>query len=265
MDNGSDILLRAHTLAGVPVLHAAPAAHWDAPLPTVLLYHGFTRSKELDSNLACMLAQAGLRAVMPEAEGHGARFDGDSARRLHRFWDIVRNSIDEMPALRTALVARGWAAHNQVAVAGLSMGGFIALGALARHEGLQAGVSWMGSGRYLALSRTLYPPLGATADDAAHATAMAPLAEYDPERHLERLARQPLLLWHGQHDEIVPFSESAGLQQRLQALSLDEQLEFVADAQAGHKLNEAGARCGVHFLQRVLQAPALPANRQTVI
>lgn len=265
MDNVSDVLVRSHTLAGIPVLHAAPAAHWDAPLPTVLLYHGFTRSKELDSNLACMLAQVGLRAVMPEAEGHGARFDGDSAGRLRRFWDIVRCSIDELPALRTALVTRGWTADDQVAVAGLSMGGFIALGALARHEGLRAGVSWMGSGRYLELSHTLYPPLGPNADHTAHAAAMAGLAQYDPWCQLERLARQPLLLWHGRNDEIVPCAESADLQQRLQAHNLDAQLEFVVDDQAGHKLNEAGARCGVHFLKRVLQGPALPHPAQTEI
>ena len=248
------ILVEDALIAGIPTLHAAPADRFDAPLPTVLVCHGFTRSKELDSNLAVMLAQAGLRAVLPEADGHGARFDGDAAQRLTRFWDILRCCIDELPQLRDDLQARGLVDTGRIAVAGLSMGGFVALGGLARHDWLRAGVSWMGSGHFLDLARTLYPPLGAYTPSTAagHEARMAPLADYDPSARLDRLARRPLLLWHGVRDEIVPFSESARLHAALVQKGLAQHLEFIADPNATHKLPDAGARAGVDFLRRVL-------------
>lgn len=248
------ILIEEGRIAGLPALHAAPDEFFDAPLPTVLVCHGFTRSKELDSNLAVMLARAGLRAVLPEADGHGERFDGDAAQRLTRFWDIVRRCVDELPLLRDALCERGWVQGGRIAVAGLSMGGFVALGGLARHGWLRAGVSWMGAGHYLDLARTLYPPLGAytAATAAGHEARMAPLADYDPSRHLAQLASRPLLLWHGVRDEVVPFNESARLHAELVRRGLARQLEFVADPNATHKLPVAGAQAGVDFLRRVL-------------
>lgn len=248
------ILVERTRIAGWPALHAAPAARFDEPLPTVLVYHGFTRSKELDSNLAVMLAHAGLRAVLPEARAHGERFDGDAALRLTRFWDILKSCIDELPMLRAELQARGWVDDGRLGVAGLSMGGFVVLGALARYDGLRAGVSWMGSGHYLDLARTLYPPLGAftAATAAAHEALLAPLTDYDPSLRLERLARQPLLLWHGVRDEIVPFSESARLYAGLVRCGGADWVEFIADPAANHKLPVAGAEVGVAFLRRTL-------------
>lgn len=251
---GFRISLEDTRIAGRPALHAAPADGFDTPLPTVLVCHGFTRSKELDSNLAVMLARAGLRAVVPEADGHGERFDGDAAARLTRFWDILRHCIDELPEVREDLLGQGRVDGGRVAVAGLSMGGFVALGALARYPWLRAGVSWMGSGHYLDLARTLYPPLGAytPATAAGHEARMAALVDYDPSARLERLADRPLMLWHGVRDEIVPFSESARLHAELVRCGLAQHLAFVADANATHKLPVAGAQAGVDFLRRVL-------------
>jgi fermentation-respiration switch protein FrsA (DUF1100 family) len=248
------IIVEQVRLGGWPALHAAPAERLDAPLPTVWVYHGFTRDKELDSNLAVMLAQAGLRAVLPEVDGHGERFNGDSLARRLRFWNIVRGCIDEWPQLQAEVAARGWIDPGRVAVAGLSMGGFVALGALARHATLRAGVSWMGSGYFLDLARTLYPPLGHydASTAAAHEAHMASLAPYDPSARLERLADRPLLLWHGVRDEVVPFHESARLHAQLVRRGGAHRLEFLADPEAAHKLNAAGVRAGVDFLRRVL-------------
>lgn len=248
------ILIEETRFGGQPALHAAPADRIDAPLPTVLVHHGFTRSKELDSNLAFMFARAGFRVVMPEADGHGERFDGDAQGRLLRFWDILRGSIDELPALREDLLARGLVQHERLAIAGLSMGGFQALGALARYEWLRAGVSWMGSAYYLDLARTLYPPAGTYGPDTAdrHETHMVRLCLHDPSTMLERLADRPLLLWHGMRDDVVPFSESARLHAQMVRRGLARQLEFIADPNATHKLPLAGAQAGVDFLRRVL-------------
>lgn len=252
------VLLETTHLGGVPVLHAAPVDGWAQPLPTVLACHGFTRSKELDSNLAVALAQSGLRVVMPEADGHGARFDGDAARRLARFWPIVQTCVDGLDPLRCDLENRGWVRDGRIAVAGLSMGGFVALAALVRYPWVCAAVSWMGSGFFGDLSRTLYPPLGAytPATAAAHGAAMAPLEAYDPSLHLDRLADRPLWLWHGARDEVVPCSESTRLYANLVQRGWAGQAVLVTDPNATHKLTAGGMEAGVAFLAQALNPGA---------
>lgn len=248
------VLIEEARVGVLPALHACPLARCDAPLPTVIVCHGFTRSKELDSNLAFMLARAGMRVVMPEADGHGERFDGDAQGRLLRFWEILRNAIDEVPRVREDLEARGLVDGGRIAIAGLSMGGFVALGALARFGWLRAGVSWMGSAYFHDLARTLYPPLG-VGDDAtaaAHAAHMDRLQLVEPGAMLEQLASRPLLLWHGVRDEVVPFSESARLHADLTRRGLAGRVEFVADPAATHKLSQSAAEAGLRFLERVL-------------
>lgn len=248
------VLIEDQRIGGQPALHACPLAQADAPLPTVLVYHGFTRSKELDCNLALMLARAGLRVVMPEADGHGERFDGDAAARQRRFWHILRSSLDELPALRADLQARGWIADGRLGVAGLSMGGFVALGALARFDWLRVGVSWMGAAHFHDISRTVHPPLGRcdAQTAAAHEACMAQLHPVEPGQCLDRLATRPLLLWHGERDEVVPFSESARLHAEMRRRGLADRLELVAEPVATHKLTQAGAEAGVRFLERQL-------------
>lgn len=247
------ILIEEARFGGWPALHACPLEQALQPLPTVLVYHGFTRSKEHDSNLAYMLAHAGFRVLMPEADGHGERFDGDGAGRLLRFWDILKSCIDEMAPIRQELLERGLVQDGRIAVAGLSMGGFVALGALARYPWLRAGVSWMGSAYFLDLARTLYPPLGAYNEETAdrHESHMVRLCLYDPSTQLERLGNRPLLLWHGARDEIVPFSESARLHAELVRRGMTQHVQFMADANATHKLPVGGAQAGVDFLRRV--------------
>jgi len=71
---------------GIAAIHAAPADRADEPLPTIFFFHGFnTSSKEITSYFGYMLALAGFRVVLPEADMHGARFDGDTTGRLRCF------------------------------------------------------------------------------------------------------------------------------------------------------------------------------------
>lgn len=247
------ILIEEERFGGWSALHACPLELAGQPLPTVVVYHGFTRSKEHDSNLAYMLAHAGFRVVMPEAEGHGERFDGDAAGRLLKFWDILKSCIDELPTIRQELLDRQLVLNDRIGVAGLSMGGFVTLGALSKYPWLKAGVSWMGSAYFLDLARTLYPPLGIYNEQTAdrHESHMARMCLYDPSTQLERMSDRPLLLWHGMRDEVVPFSESARLHAELVKQGIAKHVQLIADANATHKLPVGGAQAGVDFLRRV--------------
>ena len=243
------ILMTEDTIDGIPAIHAAPMAQMDQALPTIFFFHSYRASKELVSFFGYMLAVVGFRVILPEAHMHGARFDGDDTVRLTSFWDILKRSIDELPLYRNHYAEKGLIADGRVGVAGTSMGGFAALGCMARYEWVRAVASYMGSGYYLDLSRTLYPPLGVCNADteAQHAQRMAPMAAYDISRQLEKLANRPLFIWHGEQDEMVPFAESARLRADLAARGLSANLEFVSDPVATHKVTMDAASAGVRF------------------
>lgn len=248
------IELNTENLAGIEVLHAAPAGRRSAPLPTVLLYHGFTSSKEVYAYLAVALAQAGFRAVMPDADMHGARDSGDDALRLTRFWQILQRNIDELPQLEAALRAENLIEAGRFGVAGASLGGMTALGAMARYPQIDSVACLMGSGYFRSLSQTLFPPLRVSSpeDRAQFDRLTAPLADYDPSEKLAELANRPLLLWHGEADEVVPFDETARLVATLRAGGEAEKMTFFSERGIGHKITPFALRALVTFFQRHL-------------
>lgn len=241
------IELQSQTLAGLPVLHAFPAGQASGPLPCVVFYHGFSSSGLVYSYFAVALAQAGFRVVMPDAPDHGARFSGDAQQRLLRFWQILHQSLDEFASLREALVANGWVAEGRLAVAGASMGGMTALGIMTQQPDVRCVASLMGSGYFSTLSRTLFPPQA-----AEHDAVLAPLNGWDATHQLPRLGDRPLLLWHGEDDDVVPAVESFRLQQALQQAGLDANLTCEWQAGVRHRITPEALGCAVDFMRQHL-------------
>lgn len=234
-------------LAGIDVLHAIPAGQKHTALPTVFFYHGFTSSKLVYSYFAVALAQAGMRVVMPDALGHGARFDGDEESRLRQFWPILKTSIDEFPLLQQALRDRGLVDDGKLAVGGASMGGMTALGIMARHPEVRCVACLMGSGYFATLARTLFPP-----DETQLAATLAMLAEYDVSKRLARLADRPLLLWHGEEDDVVPAIETWRLQQALIQHGLDKQLTCLWEHGVKHRITPTALDATAQFFAQHL-------------
>lgn len=253
--NGDGMIeLATERLAGIECIHAAPAGQRQARLPTLLFYHGFTSSKEVYSYFAVALALAGFRVIMPDADMHGARYNGDSDQRMTHFWEILQRNIDEVPQLEAVLHEKEWVAEGRFAVAGASMGGMTALGAMARYPQIQSVACLMGSGSFMTLSQTLFPPLVAhtPAQQQALANRLAPLAAYDPSQQLPQLANRPLLLWHGEADEVVPFAETERLVRMLREAQLDSRLTFLSEKQTGHKITPSALNALVSFFKHHL-------------
>lgn len=248
------IELTTETLAGIECIHATPTGQRHARLPTVLFYHGFTSSKEVYAYFAVALAQAGFRAVMPDANMHGARYSGNAEYRLSHFWDILKQNIDEVQLLEAALREKDLIADERFAVAGASMGGMTALGAMVRYPQIHSVACMMGSGYFMQLSHTLFPPLVARTPEqkTQFAERMAPLASYDPCAQLEKLANRPLLLWHGEADEVVPFAETTRLDKVLREQGLDAHLTSLSEKHIGHKITPSGLTALVSFFKHQL-------------
>lgn len=248
------VLMGEESIEGIPALHAFPAEKAELPLPTIFFFHGYTSSKELNACFGYLLAQAGFRVVMPEAPMHGARFNGDEGLRSYSFWEILKTNIDELPLYRDHYARRGLIEHERIGVGGTSMGGFAALGCLARYRWIKAAANYMGSAYFTQLSTTLYPPPPITTGEnqAEALSRMEALHEYDPSRTIAHLANRPLFVWHGEQDEIIPFEESRRLRDYLLTTAKSANLTFLSDAKAGHKVPMAAVEAGVEFFRRQL-------------
>lgn len=240
------IELTTQRLGEHEILHAFPAGMREQPLPVVIFYHGFTSSKLVYSYFAVALAQVGFRVVMPDAPDHGARFSGDEQARLGQFWPILHGNLVEYSGLRDALYQAGWVADDRLAVAGGSMGGMTALGIMTRYPEVKCVASLMGSGYFTTLSHTLFPPTGDI--DAV----VSPLADWDVTYALPRLADRPLLLWHGEADDVVPAGETFRLQQALIRDGLDKNLTCLWEAGVKHRITPTALDATVAFFLKHL-------------
>lgn len=237
------IELEVRQLAGSEVLHACPQGQGGQPLPCIVFYHGFTSSKIVYSYFAVALAQAGFRVLMPDAWDHGSRYRGDEQQRLGQFWPILLRNFADFPALRDAIVAEGWLAEGRLAVGGASMGGMTALGLMTRHPELRCVASLMGSGFFSGLSHRLFP----SQDDVSGA-----LADWDVGQHLAALGSKPLLLWHGEEDDVVPADESIRLQQALIHAGHDSRLTCRWQAGVRHRITPEAVDAAVAFFGQQL-------------
>lgn len=241
------IELKTQQLGEHEILHAFPVGLGEQPLPVVIFYHGFTSSKLVYSYFAVALAQAGFRVVMPDAPGHGSRFSGDETARLGQLWQILRGSLGEFAGLRDALYQARLVDGERLAVAGASMGGMTALGIMARHPEVKCVASLMGSGYFTTLSQTLFPPQ-AQDIEAVQAT----LADWDVTHALGHLADRPLLLWHGEADDVVPAAETLRLQQALVRQGLDSNLTCLWEAGVRHRITPTALDATTAFFRQHL-------------
>lgn len=248
------IEIETRQLAEHHLLHAFPAGKRHTPLPGIIFYHGFTSSSLVYSYFAVALAQAGFRVIMPDAAEHGSRFNGDAQTRMRHFWQILQQNIQEFAALRAAVMAENWLQGDRLAVAGASMGGMTALGIMTQHPEVQCVASLMGSGYFTRLARTLFPPfaLENAEQNAAFDNIIAPLAQWDVSQQLERLANRPLLLWHGQDDDVVPAAESFRLQQAMAQAGLDQNLTYQWEPGVRHRITPEALAMTVSFFRQHL-------------
>ncbi|HFZ8994487.1 TPA: esterase [Citrobacter freundii] len=248
------INIETRQLAQHSLLHAFPEGKRDTPLPCIVFYHGFTSSSLVYSYFAVALAQAGFRVIMPDAPGHGVRFNGDEQARMKQFWQILQQSMQEFAALRAAIKDENWLLDERLAVGGASMGGMTALGIMARHPEVKCVASLMASGYFCQLAQTLFPPLlpETPAQQAEFNAIIAPLAEWEVSHQLTRLADRPLLLWHGQEDDVVPAMETLRLQQALTQAGLDQNLTCLWEAGVRHRITPQALSATVTFFRQYL-------------
>ncbi|MFB6936736.1 alpha/beta fold hydrolase [Streptomyces sp. HUAS 31] len=216
----------------MPVLPGAEPYRRDGGEVGVLLCHGFTGSPQSLRPWAEYLAEHGLTVSLPLLPGHGTRWED---MRLTGWQDWYAEVDRELRALRDRCA--------QVFVAGLSMGGALALRLAAKHgDDVAGGVVVNPANKVhglfaytLPVSRHLVRTVPGIASDIAKEGAAelgydrVPLHSAHSLRNFFRLVdgelpqvTQPLLVLRSRQDHTVPAVDTARILSRVSSTDVTE-------------------------------------------
>lgn len=242
------IIIENQNMSNIPFLHIVKEDQKDKALPLVFFIHGFTSAKEHNLHYAYLLAEKGMRVILPEAAYHGER-EGQLAQEdlASRFWGIVVNEIKELDVLKNHFEQENLIENGRIGVAGTSMGGIVTLGALTQYDWITAAVSLMGCPSYVEFfdkqlefirKRQIELPVSKEKIEQQRDE----LKQFDLALQPEKLKGRPLLFWHGKQDSTVPFAPAHRFYESVidQYESKPGRLHFIADERAGHKVSREG-------------------------
>lgn len=242
------IIIEKERIGHIPVLHVSEQAVFNEELPLVIFIHGFQSAKEHNLHYAYLMAEKGFRVILPDVVYHGEREAGHSESELMpRFWEMVLQSIKELPLLKDDLLSRKLIDPTRIGIAGSSMGGIVTNGALTTYDWLSAGVSLMGNPSYVAFAelqigemkkREIEFPL--TEEEITQ--SIAQLKPFDLSLNRDKLAQRPLLFWHGAKDHVVPYQYAYRFYEEVKSSynEVDDKIEFILDKRAAHKVSREG-------------------------
>ncbi|MGE7602014.1 prolyl oligopeptidase family serine peptidase [Peribacillus sp. NPDC097675] len=242
------VIIENELIGHIPVLHVSEQSTFNDELPLVIFIHGFQSAKEHNLHYAYLLAEKGFRVILPDVVYHGEREAGHSESELMpRFWEMVLQSIKELPLLKDDLLSRKLIDPTRIGIAGSSMGGIVTHGALATFDWLSAGVSLMGNPSYVSFAelqigeikkREIEFPL--TEEEITQ--SIAQLKPFDLSLNRDKLANRPLLFWHGAKDHVVPYQYAYRFYEEVKSSynEVDDKIKFILDKRAAHKVSREG-------------------------
>ncbi|GAA2551407.1 alpha/beta fold hydrolase [Streptomyces levis] len=216
----------------MPVLAGAEPFRHEGGEVAVLLCHGFTGSPQSLRPWAEHLAEHGLTVSLPLLPGHGTRWED---LRITGWRDWYAEVDRELRALRER--------RAKVFVAGLSMGGALALRLAARHGDAVSGVVVVNpankvhglAAHALPVVRHLVPATKGIASDIAKPDSRelgydrVPLHAAHSLRQFFRIVdgelpqvTQPVLLLRSPQDHVVPPADSARVLSRISSTDVTE-------------------------------------------
>ncbi len=254
------ILVENKHINGIPVLHLAQKDQYQDQLPVVIFEHGFTSAKEHNLHYAYLLAEKGMRVVLPEAAYHGERSENLSTEQLAvRFWEIILQSIRELDTIRQSFEDEQLIDPARIGLVGTSMGGMVTLGSLTQYQWIKAAVSLMGMPSYekfalwqLETLKKNGVQLPLKQDEIDY--LLNAINTFDLSKNPEKLNGRPLLFWHGKQDPIVPFTYTYDFYEKIKPDYQDTpgKLQFIVDEKSGHKVSREGLLQTVAWFEKHL-------------
>jgi uncharacterized protein len=253
------ILVEKLNVRGIPTLHIVNQDQGPKQLPLVIFIHGFTSAKENNLHYAYLLAEKGMRVVLPEALHHGERHSNSPLDHLsYYFWDIVISTIEEINIVKEYFEEKGLIDVKRIGLAGTSMGGIVTLGALTKYEWIHSAVSLMGLPQYVSFAQWQLRDLSKRGisihiNEEEKQLLFDKLKQYDLSLQPEKLSNRPLFFWHGKQDQVVPFQFSFAFFETIRNKGL---VEYLADEKAGHQVSREGLLRTVEWFETHLMLQA---------
>lgn len=250
-------LIEEREIGSVPLLHIT-SNDGPAKKPALLFYHGITSAKEHNLHIAYTFAKKGFRVLLPDALHHGEREKSIvGEKRYLSFWDIVLQSIHEVPTIAEPFLQEGLIDENRIAIGGTSMGAITAYGALAAYPWLCSGCCFMGAPQYMEFSKAMFEKLeqhGVEVKEAQKEAVLAKISPFDLTADIERLNGRPLFIWHGKQDDTVPFMYAEQFANRLfnAYQGKTDRFQFIAEEGAGHKISRKAMLAAAEFLPQAM-------------
>lgn len=200
----------------IPALRLAPEETTAAPRPCLLLQHGYGADKYDLAPVAEVTAGLGFITILPDAWGHGERFDPkgpnfNTAFSVNYFVEVVRHVADDLGVIAQALRADATIDATRLFLGGFSLGGITALIATERDPAVTGVIAIAGG----VSPTSLEALLGMTPVDAQHQAWVVAHDMGDPA-NAAKLAPRPVLLMHGRQDDRLPASGSVRLYEAAQ-------------------------------------------------
>ncbi|AXI08773.1 esterase [Oceanobacillus sp. 143] len=212
-------------------------------LPMITYFHGFTSAKEHNLDIAFLLAEKGFRVVLPDSKMHGERDTTTSIiQRTIGFWDIVMQNVKELSEIRDYYEQKKLILDGRFGVAGTSMGGITTSAALTQYPWIKTAAVLMGSPRITTFAKQLINNYKKVMDlpvtDVMIENLYVQLEHYDLSTQIEKLNQRPVLFWHGDKDQVVPFDHSYSFYEEARKLyDKQENIKFIKEINCDHKVS----------------------------
>lgn len=206
-------------------------------IPTIIFYHGWSSNKELQRLRGFVLAAAGYQVIIPDAVYHGERnhlrdYGMEAAREY--FWDVIFSNMEEFNVIMTESVSKYGADPKRIAVTGNSMGGFTAGGIFTHNEDVKTIVVLNGTCAWESFNGDVWEP----EDDILRKKFKViekRVKDLDPINHLDKLKNRPILMLHGESDNMVPIEGQIKFYEKLKPLyDSNEKIKLVEYANLNH-------------------------------
>lgn len=197
----------------------------------MVVYHGWTQSKETALNLGYLFARAGFDVVIPDVPQHGQRQANAKVSETAFVDNIVQASHEFASLYKTLNLTE----EDEISVCGWSMGGIISSMIMAYYPNVQSAGILMGSPK-------LYQFIQHIVEHLPNKEAFEPMIQseqfkewikpFDLDQQQYALAERPVYLWHARNDSVVPskFTEAF----------IDEHVNEVAQGQIVYQVDEEG-------------------------
>ncbi|MEI5993286.1 alpha/beta fold hydrolase [Candidatus Enterococcus mansonii] len=231
------ISVRHRLIKEIPVLEVVSEQDKNNSLPLVIYYHGWQTAKELSLTQARKLAKKGIRVILPDAMNHGERKTGGvSPIPSVTFWSSIQYNIIEFSQLVRHFDKQGLIMEDKIGVGGVSMGGITTCALLTQHPEIKAAVCMMGTPSPL---RYIDRVMTRAAEMDIFVPKDLPLllswvAHYDLSKQPEKIAKRPVLFWHGTEDPKIPYSDVSDFYEGIKDKPFAENSQFMTGMEEGH-------------------------------